>query len=123
MSDAYRDRLAGETFAGDIKCEVRLQPDPRDEGVVGTNARISERLLARLQHLGLAYDLQLLARLPSHGQVAYPENQLPLLEDELAFLLDVISDPALLRATLPIRDLIGQAKRDPRGWSLVVETA
>lgn len=122
MSNTYRDRLAGETFESDIECEVRLQPDPRDESVVGANTWISERLLARLRHLGLAYDLHLLARLPSNGQVAYPDTQLPLLEDALAFLFDVIADPALLKATLPIRDLIGQAKRDPRGWSLIVTT-
>jgi len=80
---------------------------------------ISERLLARLRHLGRAYELTLLARLPTYGEVAYyPEIQLGLLEDELAFLFEVVSDQALLRAVDPIVGLIHHAHRNPRGWWL-----
>jgi hypothetical protein len=122
MTNSYKDRIFPGAFKDDVECEVRLQPDPRDEATPGTSAWIPERLLSRLRYLGLAYELQLLARLPENGQVRYPEIQLPSLEDELAFLFQVVSDNALLETGLVLRDLIGRAMQDPRGWSLVVET-
>ena len=122
FSTRYGNRLLDETYRDDVACEVRLQPDPRDEGTPAVSGGISERLLARLRYLGIAYELSLLARLPDSGQVIYPEIQLVLLDDELAFIFDVVSDQALLRAVAPFRECIDRAKRDPRGWSLVVET-
>jgi hypothetical protein len=122
MASSYQDRVSVDAFKDDVECEVRLEPNPKDDSTTGSNAWIPERLLARLRCLGLAYELPLLSRLPSNGQTSYPEVQLAVLEDELVFLFEVVSDEALLRATLPVRDLIGRAKQDPRGWSLVVET-
>ena len=123
MTNDYKSRVLSNAFQDDVLCEVRLRPDLRDRASLSESAWISERLLARLRYLGLAYELPLLARLPSTGQVSYPEIQLPLLEDELAFVFEVVSDRALLEAALALRDLIARAKQNPRGWSLVVETS
>jgi hypothetical protein len=82
---------------------------------------ISERLLARLRHLALAYELPLLSRLPGDGAIAYPEIQLLSLEAELAFLFEVVTDPVLLHGIAPMRDMIKRATHEPRGWLLVVE--
>jgi hypothetical protein len=82
---------------------------------------ISERLLARLRHLALAYDLPLLSRLPGDGAIAYPEIQLPSVEAELAFLFEVVTDHVLLQGIAPMREMIRRAMHEPRGWSLVVE--
>ena len=82
---------------------------------------ISERLLGRLRHVALAYELPLLGRLPGNGSIAYPEIQLGSLEDELEFLFDVLSDEVLLEAISPMREMIRKAGREPRGWSLMVE--
>ena len=51
----------------------------------------------------------------------YPEVQLVSVEDELAFLFEVVSDRVLLAAIAPMREMIKRAMHDPRGWSLVVE--
>lgn len=82
---------------------------------------IAERLLARLKHLGLAYDLPLLKRVPSVGVEIFPEIQLQSLEDELAFLFSVISDNVLLNAIAPLREMIKVATHHPGGWFLRVE--
>ena len=121
MQRAYDNRLIGDTYRHDIQCEVRLQHDPRDEGRDPMVGSISERLLGRLRHLALAYELPLLARLPGDGSIAYREIQLGSVEDELAFLFDVVSDQVLLEAIAPMREMIRRAKHAPGGWSLMVE--
>jgi hypothetical protein len=122
MQNAYDNRLDMGTYGGDVQCQLRLQPHPKDEGREPIVNWISERLMARLRHLGLAYELPLLARLPDIGTIAYPEIQLVSVEDELAFLFHVVSDPALLEAIAPMRRMITMAVHERRGWSLVVET-
>jgi len=122
MTNNFEERLISDTYRDDVECEVRLQPDPRDEDCGSLCAGMPERLLARLRSLGIAYELPLLSRLPDIGHVAYPEIQLQSLEDELVFLFEVVSDQALLQAVVPFRDFIGRAKHEPRGWSLIVET-
>jgi hypothetical protein len=117
----YENRLDGSTYGDDVQCQLRLQPDPRDEGGGPIEGWISQRLLARMRYLGLAYELSLLARLPSTGVTRYPEIQLESMEDELAFLFGVVSDQALLDAIAPMRDMLRVARHHPRGWSLVVE--
>jgi hypothetical protein len=119
---AYENRLIGDTYRDDVQCELRLQPDPRDEGRDPMVGWISERLLARLRLLALAYELPLLGRLPAKGSIAYSEIQLGSVEDELAFLFEVVSDQVLLEAILPMREMIRRATHEPRGWSLMVET-
>jgi len=121
MQKSHEDRLNAGTYRGDAQCRVRLAPDPRDENCEPTVSSISVRLLARLRHLAIAYELPLLGRLPISGSFAYPEIQLASMEDELAFLFDVVSDSVLLEAITPIRRMITRAAHDPRGWSLVVE--
>jgi hypothetical protein len=122
MQNAYDNRLDMGTYGGDVQCQLRLQPHPKDEGREPIVNWISERLMARLRHLGLAYELPLLARLPAIGTIAYPEIQLVSVEDELAFLFHVVSDPALLEAIAPMRRMITMAVHERREWSLVVET-
>ena len=121
MKSAYESRLLAETYVDDVQCEVRLQPDPRDEDREPIVGWVSERLLGRLRHLALAYDLPLLGRLPGDGSIAYPEVQLGSIEDELEFLCNVLTDNALLEAISPMREMIRTAAHDPRGWSLRVE--
>jgi hypothetical protein len=121
MDKAYENRLTAGTYQDDVQCQLRLQPDRRDEGRQPMEDWISERLLARLRHLAMAYDLPLLSRLPTDGTIAYPEIQLPSVEDELAFLFEIVTDHALLQAIAPMREMIRRATHEPRGWSLVVE--
>jgi|RhiMethySRZTD1v2_1073278.scaffolds.fasta_scaffold734947_1 hypothetical protein len=111
MDRAYENRLTAGTYRDDVQCQLRLQPDPRDNARQPIEDWISERLLTRLRHLALAYDLPLLSRLPANGAIAYPEIQLSSVEDELA----------LLQAIAPIQAMISRATNEPRGWSLVVE--
>jgi len=122
MTNPYKNRLDPTTYGDDVQCQIRLQPDPRDEGAQPTEGWISERLLARLRHLALAYDLFLLARLPTVGATIFPEIQLGPMEDELEFLFEVVSDAVLLEAIAPMREMIRVAMHHPRGRSLVVET-
>ena len=137
----YDKRLNADSYRDDVQCEIRLQPDPRDETCGPVVDWVSERLLGRLRHLALAYELPLLGRLPGHGKVGYPEAQLSTLEEELGFLSSVVSDQVLLaemddavsaepdrlpgeiEAIRPMRDMIEKAQHDPRGWSLIVETS
>ena len=121
MDKAYENRLTAGTYRDDVQCQLRLQPDPRHESRQPMEDWISERLLTRLRHLALAYELPLLSRLPANGAIEYPEIQLPSLEDELAFLFEIVTDQALLQAIAPIREMIRRATNEPRGWSLVVE--
>lgn len=95
--------------------------DPREELSDPVEGWISERLLARLEHLALAYELPLLKRLPTIGVEIYPEIQVQELEDELALLFSVVSDDALLESISPLREMLRKAMYDPRGWSLKVE--
>ena len=122
MVQDYDKRLNPDSYRDDVQCEIRLQPDPRDETCGPVVDWVSERLLSRLRHLALAYELPLLGRLPGHGKVGYPEAQLSTLEEELGFLSSVVSDQVLLAAIRPMRDMIEKAQHDPRGWSLIVET-
>jgi len=119
----YENRLDVSSYASDVQCQLRLQPDPRDEGREPIEGRISKRLLARLRHLGCAYELPLLARLPTVGAATYPEVQLPSIEEELVFLFGVVSDQVLLAAIAPLQEMIKVALRHPRGWSLIVEAS
>lgn len=120
MPKRFEDRLLSDTYREDVCCEVRFQPASRDLEGEALRDEVPERLLNRLRHLVLAYDLPLLGRLPQNGAVTFPEVQLLSLEDELEFLFEVVSDQALLDAVTPFRVLTGRAKNDPRGWSLVV---
>jgi hypothetical protein len=122
MQKPYEDRTDAKTYLDDVQCQFRLQPHPRDEGSKPIEVWISERLLARTRHLGQAYELPLLSRLPSAGATTYPEIQLASMEDELAFMFSVVSDQVLLDAIDPIREMLRVAMHDPRGWSLIVET-
>lgn len=123
MDKAYENRLTAGSYREGVQCQLRLQPDPRDESRQPMEGWISERLLARLRHLALAYDLPLLSRLPANGAIAYPEIQLPSVEDELAFLVEIVTDQALLHAIAPIQEMIRRATNEPLGWSLVVEAS
>ena len=84
--DRYSDRLEVASYADDVQCQLNLGRDPRVEHSEPVEGWISERLLARLRHLGAAYELPLLERLPSAGFEFYPDIQVQDLEDELAFL-------------------------------------
>lgn len=121
MTLPFIDRLALQTYQDDVQCEARLEPDPRDKVSTPMSRMVSERLLARLRHLGLACNLPLLSRLPSRGEVGYPEVQVASLEDELEFLSEVVSDPALRSVTDALSDLLREATHHPRGWCLVIE--
>lgn len=121
MGSRFADRLVGETYSEDVLCQIRLDPDPRDEGRGRQEAWISERLLARLRFLGLAYELPLLSRVPQNGSTTYPEIQISPLDDELSFLCELITDPALLHAVRSLGDLLRIARHEPRGWSLTIE--
>jgi|SRR5215831_12118118 len=121
MGSDLKGRLDANTYRDDVQCQLRLEPDPRDEGRAPMEAWISERLLARLRHVGIAYELPLLSRLPSIGATTYPEVQLATVEDELQFLCDVLSDQVLLEALAPLREMLRVAQQDPRGWSLIAE--
>jgi hypothetical protein len=122
MDRGFLDRLDAATYRDDVVCEVRLEPDPRDEQASRVNEWISEKLLSRLRNLALAYELPLLSRLPVGGHVVYPEVQLASVEDELAFLFEVVSDRVLLDAIAPLHAMLGRAMHHPRGWTLHVET-
>ena len=122
MSGVYDIKLRAATYRDDVVCEIRLHRHPKDESREPLVAWMSERLLQRLRHLALAYDLSLLGRLPGSGSITYPEIQLDAIEDELAFLFGVVSDEALLEAVSPIRELIRKAQHECRGCSLSVET-
>lgn len=119
--DRYSDRLEAASYGSDVQCQLRLVRDPREELSEPVEGWIAQRLLARLKHLALAYELPLLTRLPSLGVEIYPELQVQELEDELAFLFSVMSDDVLLKAIAPLREMIRVATHDPRGWFLRVE--
>jgi hypothetical protein len=121
MDGSFADRLLNETYSDDVVCELRLTPNPRDESREPVNTWISERLLGRLRHLGSAYELPLLGRIPRNGTTTYPEVQIPSLEDELAFIFEVVADPVLLHAIAPLRELLRLIKYEARGSSLTVE--
>jgi len=121
MYNPYENRLDASSYAIDQRWLLRLQPHPRDEGSEPIEGGIAERLLGRLRYLGAAYELPLLARLPLTGAVTYPQAQLASIEDELAFVFDVVSDQVLLNAISPLSEMLGVALHQPRGWSLVVE--
>jgi hypothetical protein len=121
MKDRFGDRLEAASYESDGQCHLYLLPDPRDERSKSIEGWISKRLLGRLRHLGQAYELPLLRRLPNSGAQIYPEVQLRELEEELAFLFSFVSDDALLKATSPMREMIRGAAHDPRGWVLQVE--
>ena len=122
MSSTNKNKLVSATYLEDVKCELRLAPSPKDELRQPMVGWISEKLLDRLRHLAWAYELPLLGRLPTNGSTTYPEVQLAPIEEELAFLFEVVSDNALLEALTPLREMIKTAEHDSRGWSLIVET-
>ena len=119
--DRHSDRLEAASYADDVRCQLSLRRDPRVENSEPIDGWISERLLARLKHLGAAYELSLLKRLPSGGSEFYPDIQVQDLEDELAFLFNVISDDVLLEAIAPLREMIKVAMRSS-GWSLLIKS-
>jgi len=120
-TNRYSDRLEMASYADDVQCQLSLRRDPRVEHSEPIEGWISERLLARLKHLGAAYELSLLKRLPSGCSQWYPDIQVQDLEDELAFLFTVVSDDALLEAIAPLREMIKVAIRGA-GWSLKIES-
>jgi hypothetical protein len=122
MKRALNDRLDAQKYADDEKCQVRLLSAPRDEQAMIADCWIPERLLSRLRHLGQAYELPLLSRLPVNGEWSYPKVQCPVLEDEILFVLSTVDDPLLARVTEPVLALVRRATRDHRGHCIVVET-
>lgn len=113
MPSPYKDRLDIFTYADDSRCEIRLQ-----RPIVNS---MSEKLLGRLRSLATAHELLLLASLPIVDTVAYPQQRLDSLEEELAFLFEILSDTALLDAVAPLQEMIGRALHDRRGWTLEIE--
>jgi hypothetical protein len=120
--ERYSDRLAAASYSSDVQCQLRLVRDSRVEHSQPVEGRMSKRLLARLKHLGLAYEVSLLKRLPSPGVEVYSDIQVEELEDELAFLFSVVSDDVLLAAISPLREMIRVATHDPGGWVLRIES-
>jgi len=76
MRRTFDDRLNPDSYRDDEPCQIRLEADPRDEKTDFVAGWISKKLLDRMRHLALAYDLPLLARLSGNGEVRYPEAQL-----------------------------------------------
>jgi hypothetical protein len=119
----FDDRFDDQRYREDEACRIFLQPDPRDKAEPNfEEVWISERLLERLRHLGLAYELPLLSRISSTEDWTYPELQAVSLERELAFLMNHVSDPWLGAVLQPFAALLTEAMRHPRGRSIVVET-
>jgi len=119
----FADRFQSQRYRNDEPCRVFLQPDPRDEESPPTNEFwVPERLVERLHHLGLAYELPLLSRVSSTEDWSYPEVQAFSLQRELAFLMAHVSDPLLAAALEPFEALLTESIRHPRGRSIVVET-
>ena len=119
----FADRLSQDRYKNDVQCTIRLQPDPRDELRSAMTVPIPYRLLGRLRCLGQAYELPLLSRLPGNGHAAYHVTQMASLEDELAFVCEVVDDADLLEVLQLLGEHIGEARHRPRGWSLVFESA
>jgi hypothetical protein len=124
---SFDDRFRAETYGNDPRYEVRLVPNPQDVAAQPPeSAWIPERLVLRLRHLALAYELPLLSRVPICGRPddetwTYPEQQLVRLEEEWAFLADRMKDDLLVGAFSPVLSLLAHGQVHPRGWSLVVE--
>ena len=118
----FEDRMRPATYADDVECEIRLEPDPRDERQSVRSSWISERLLARIRFLALAYELPLLGRIPATGATAYPGTQMESLEDELEFIGTIVEDALLFDALKPVTEFIARIKKEARGGSLTIET-
>lgn len=119
MADAFTNRFDPDSFAQDPRVLIRLGSVSRCEAVAPTEAWISERLLQRLRHLGLAFELPLLSRLRvGTGRWFYPDEQLA---DELALVVERVSDPALGSALASLNPLFHRRGRCPGSLQLMVE--
>lgn len=124
MVDRFTDRFDPSTYAEDPKVLFRMGCHPRVEHVAPLETWLSERLLGRLRHLGLAFELPLLGRLPAgSGKWFYPEQQIEALADEIAFVLERVDDALLESAFASLTPLFRPRGRSWYGWSLMVEVA
>jgi len=122
MAEPFTNRFDPDSFAQDPRVLIRLGSVSRCEAVAPTEAWISERLLQRLRHLGLAFELPLLSRLPAGtGRWFYPDEQLDSLADELALVAERVSDPALGPALASLNPLFHRRGRCPGSWQPMVE--
>jgi len=124
MPEKFADRFDPATYAGDPPVLFRMGCDPRVEHVPPVEAWVSDRLFHRLRHLGLAFELPLLGRLPAGtGKWFYPEQQIDALVDEVAFVSDRVDDPLLEVALASLTPLFRPRGRSWCGWILMVEVA
>ena len=110
------------TYAEDPKALVRLGSVSRCEVVAPIDTWISERLLQRVRHLALAFELPLLSRLPAGtGRWVYPDEQLDALADELVLVVERVDDPALASALASLNPLFHRRGGRRGEWHLMVE--
>ncbi|MES2640675.1 MAG: hypothetical protein V4850_14365 [Myxococcota bacterium] len=121
MPDELSDRFDASRYSEDEEASFSLRLDPRAGRVVPLDLLLSERLLHRLRHLGLAYEMPLLSRLPASGKWFYPEEQIDPLSDEIAFVLRVVDDPLLTATLAELSRILQPRGRSRLGWQLRVE--
>ena len=104
-------RLDPATFASD---DVVVGVGRRSEPTDGWSSW-SERLLARLAHLGRAYELRLVGLIDVYGQVPFNPLQSDALATELRFLGSVVSDPAVepvLAEMIRLAESVARSRND-----------
>ncbi len=109
MSEKGAKRFAGRldpaNYSGDAQVHFGVSaPGGEPEEWSG----FPERLVARLNNLGVAYELHHVSLLDIYDDTRFNSTQCRKLRDELAFLSGVVKDPTLTDLVKTVHALAGQ---------------
>ena|SRR6266540_3470274 len=117
--DRYGDRLEESTYKDDEP--VGAGPAQDDPGKYEGWIWIPDRLFARMQHVGKAYELHVLPRLDPYARNSLGREQVESLLDEIEFLDKVVDDPVLRVQLEQLRSVALKVVREPIRTELVIE--
>ena len=101
----FAKRLDPTTYAGDTQVHFGVSaPGGEPEQWSG----FSERLVARLNNLGVAYELHHVSLIDIYDDTRFNSTQCEKLREELAFLAEVVKDPTLTDLVKTIHSLAGR---------------
>ena len=105
IAKRFHERLLPATYEKDPEVHFGVSaPGGEPQDWTG----FSERLVARLVNLGVAYELDHVSLIDIYDDTRFNTGQCEKLRDELAFLGGVIQDPALTDLVATVHDLAGK---------------
>lgn len=109
-AEPFADRLDPATYADDVLVGV-YESDPGEPDALW----LSERLMARLVHAAIGYELHTLPMLAQNEPLTLNRARTESLEHEIAFVGERLDDPVAAQTVMALSAYISERLRRP-GW-------